>query len=274
MDPQPTFSLVDTHCHLNFNDFDADRAQVVQRARQSGIQRILVPGIDLETSRSALELAGQIPEVFAAVGIHPNSGLMWSTGLLDEVRCMAQGAKVVAIGEIGLDYYRQPGPYDLQRSIFRQQLELAAELDLPVVIHNREASADLLEILTVWHQTLVEHGSKIAGHPGVLHSYSASEQLARAAFNLDFKLGITGPLTFPKAQQLQGVVTALPLEALLLETDAPYQAPIPFRGKRNEPANVRIVAEKIAELKQAPVEVVARVTTESANQLFDWRTSL
>ncbi len=271
MDAPPVLGFVDSHCHLNFDDFDPDRSQVIERARLSGVSRILVPGIDLETSRSALDLADQYPEVYAAVGIHPNSGAELTENSLAEIKRLARHDKVVAIGEIGLDYYRQQTAKDIQISIFRQQLELAAELELAVVVHNRDASDDLLEILARWHQELVKSSPKLARLPGVLHSFSASQQVASAALKLGFKLGIAGPVTFRNSLQLQNVVVFPPMEDLLIETDAPYQTPHPFRGQRNEPANVRIVAEKIAELKQAPVDVVARITTESADLLFDWR---
>ena len=271
MDSTVPLWLVDTHCHLNFAEFDQDRLQVVEKARESGLSRILIPGIDLPTCLSALELARQYPEVFAAVGIHPNIDMRQPEAALSEIKRLTSGDKVVAIGEIGLDYYRQSTPKGLQLSLFRAQLELAAELGLPVIIHNRDTSEDLLGLLHQWHKELVKSGSKLASHPGVLHSFSAGHQVAREAVELGFKLGIAGPVTFRKAHQLQSVVASLSLEALLVETDAPYQTPHPFRGKRNEPANVRIVAEKIAELKQVPVDVVAKITTESADQLFNWR---
>jgi TatD DNase family protein len=268
MDP---LRLADTHCHLCFSDFDNDRLEVIERGRKSGIDRILIPGIDRETSLSAIQLSQHYPEVFAAVGIHPNSDIDRSNTLLSTIKGMAREAKVVAIGEIGLDYCRQQTPKEIQLWLFREQLALAGELELPVVIHNRAASEDLLDIIRLWKRDLVRSHSKLAGHPGVLHSFSANEQFAREAFELGFKIGIAGPVTYRKAHQIQSVVKSTPLEALLLETDAPYQTPHPFRGKRNEPANVRIVAEKIAELKQAPLDVVAKITTASGDQLFDWR---
>jgi TatD DNase family protein len=263
-------SFVDTHCHLNFDVFDQDRIQVIQRAREKRIIRILNPGIDIETSKTAIKYSIEYPEVYAAVGIHPNSGIRWTVNTLSDLEQLAREQKVVAIGEIGLDYYRDHTPREVQRPILLQQLDLAATLGLPVIIHNREASKDILDYLQNWHHSLEDGGSKLANNPGVLHSFSGSLDMAKALVALNFKIGITGPVTFHNSQLLQSIVSYLPLENLLIETDAPYLTPHPYRGKRNEPANVRIVAEKIAELKTFPLEKVAKITTEAANKLFDW----
>lgn len=265
-----TLSFIDSHCHLNFDAFDRDRSQVVQKARELGIIRILNPGIDIETSKTALEYSVEFPEVYVAIGVHPNSGLSWSLNTQSELKQMAGEQKVVAIGEIGLDYYRNYAPRELQLSIFQQQLELAAELELPVIIHNREASEEIFDILQNWHHKLKKSTSKLADYPGVMHSYSGTLDLAKALVAINFKIGITGPVTFRNSQILQSVVSSMPLESLLIETDAPYLTPHPYRGKRNEPANVRIVAEKIAELKGYTIDKIADITTEEANKLFDW----
>jgi TatD DNase family protein len=265
-----TLSFIDSHCHLNFDAFDRDRGQVVQKARELGIIRILNPGIDIETSKTALKYSVEFPEVYVAIGVHPNSGLSWSLNTQSELKQMAGEQKVVAIGEIGLDYYRNYAPRELQLSIFQQQLELAAELELPVIIHNREASEEIFDILKNWHHKLKKSASKLADYPGVMHSYSGTLDLAKALVAINFKIGITGPVTFRNSQILQSVVSSMPLESLLIETDAPYLTPHPYRGKRNEPANVRIVAEKIAELKGYTVDKIADITTEEANKLFDW----
>jgi TatD DNase family protein len=259
------------HCHLNFGEFDTDRDLVVNRASENGVIRILIPGIDIETSKTAIKYAHDFPQVYAAVGMHPNSGLKWTKNSLNEIRQLAGEKKVVAIGEIGLDYYRDHSPRDLQRSIFIQQLGLAAELGIPVIIHNRNASKDISDILQDWHRDLLKNKSKLAGHPGELHSFSGTLEFAEEMTALDFKIGITGPVTFRNSQSLHVVVRLIPLEQLLIETDAPYLSPHPFRGKRNEPANVRIVADKIAELKELSVEQVAKSTTEEADKLFNWR---
>ncbi len=264
-------NLVDAHCHLNFDEFDTDRSQVVERARENGVNRIIIPGIDVETSKTALKYANEFPQVFAAVGVHPNSGLGWTQDSLTEIRQLAADGKVVAIGEIGLDHYRDHTPVELQRIIFIQQLELAAELQLPVIIHNREAADEITDILKNWQNFLQSKGLKLAYQPGELHSFSGTSEFANTMVAHNFKLGITGPVTFTNSMELQSIVRHLPLDCFLVETDAPYLSPHPLRGKRNEPANVRIVAEKIAQIKSITVEEVARSTTEVAAKLFNWR---
>jgi TatD DNase family protein len=264
-------SLTDTHCHLDFQLFDEDRNQVVSRAREAGVTHILNPGIDLASSQAALELAEKYAEVYVAVGVHPNSAGTFDQNTLPQLRDLVSHPKVVAIGEIGLDYYRDRAPRELQQRIFRLQLELAAESGLPVVIHNRQATADVLEGLTEWQAQLLRTGSALANRPGVLHSYSDNEENGRKAIEINFYIGITGPVTFRNAPDLQQVVASLPIEHLLIETDAPFLAPHPLRGQRNEPALVRRVAEKIAELHSRPVDEVARVTSENAGRLFNWR---
>ena len=266
-----SFGLVDTHCHLNLSEFDADRPQVIERARNCGITRILVPGIDIGTCESALKLASEHPEIFVAVGVHPNSGMTWVEHTLTELRNLAGQNKVVAIGEIGLDYYREFTTPKVQRRIFVEQLELAAELKLPVIVHNRNAIEDIVAILKEWCNGIQKNASKLLRFPGVMHSFSANTAVANTILELNFKIGVTGPVTFKNAADLRAVVALMPLECLLIETDAPFLTPHPYRGQRNEPANVRIVAEKIAEIKQISFEQVVEVTTRSANQLFDWR---
>lgn len=262
--------FVDTHCHLNFDEFDADRIQVVDRARSIGIRRILIPGIDIETSESAIKLSLEFPEIYAAIGVHPNSSMAWEKGTLNVLRQLARERKVVAIGEIGLDYYRDYTPKETQLSLLTQQLKLAEELELPVIIHNRNATQDMIDILKSWHASLKMNDSKLIQHPGVLHSFSADVVTAELLTGLNFKIGITGPVTYHNSQMLQSVVASLPIDSLLIETDAPFLSPQPHRGKRNEPANVRIVVGKIAELKDSPVEMVANITTDTADQLFNW----
>jgi TatD DNase family protein len=266
--------FVDTHCHLNFNDFDLDRDSVIERALSSGITRILIPGLDLETSKAAISLTHINPEVYAAVGLHPNESRNWSANTIHELRILAADDKVVAIGEIGLDYYRDRSPKEHQQSIFKGQLELAAQMGLPVIIHNRDTSEDTLRILQEWHSLLVKSGLELAHRPGVLHSFSGDETFANEVIALNFKLGIAGPVTFTKkSENLQALVKTIKLEHLLLETDSPFLTPHPHRGKRNEPANVRIVAEKISELKGSPLDEIAKITTETANKLFRWSES-
>ncbi len=253
--------LIDTHCHLDARALADDRAAVVARAAEAGVERIVVPMIDLSNARAVLDLADRFDGVYAAVGIHPNSAAGWRDEWLDEVRHLAAHAKVVAIGEIGLDYYWDKTPPDVQHRAFAQQLALAAELGLPVIVHNREASADLIRLLA---------GSSLAGRaePGVLHSFSAEWDVAEQALALGFYLGFTGPLTYKKADELRDIAARAPLDRILIETDAPYLAPHPHRGKRNEPAYVRLVAEQLAEVRGLSTAEVARATTANAERLF------
>lgn len=262
--------LVDTHCHLDFDSFDHDREQTVQRAREAGVTRILNPGIDLASSQSAIRLTRTFHEVYAAVGVHPNEANTWDSGSRDQLKAMAAEPKVVAIGEIGLDYYRDRAPRELQKRVFREQLSLAGETGLPVVIHNREATEDVLEILSEWHECLSAEQSVLASRPGVLHSFSGNLAAAALATRLNFRLGITGPVTFKNAAELQKVVLHSNPESLLIETDAPFLAPVPKRGERNEPANVSLIVEKIAELRRTTINEIASVTSTNARRLFQW----
>lgn len=269
--------LVDTHCHLNFKAFKGDRELVLERARMAGVVRILNPGIDLDSSREAVILAESHDEIYAAVGVHPNESSSWDRGVLKTLSDMAVEPKVVAIGEIGLDYYRDRAPKDHQKKVFRDQLELAAELALPVVIHSRNASLedqqaidDIESILTDWVNELVKSESELVARPGVLHSFSSNSRAAQGVRNINFFLGITGPVTFRNADTLREVVSSTPLEGLLIETDAPFLTPHPHRGKRNEPAYVHYVAEKIAQLYDKSYDFVTYTTSKNAERLFNW----
>jgi len=188
------------------------------------------------------------------------------------LRSLAQQSKVVAIGEIGLDYYRQRAPQHLQKEIFERQLELAAELGLPVIIHSRQAAKEHLNILVAWHKKLSNNNLPIANRPGGWHSFSGDIQTAITATQRGFFIGVNGPITYQNALEHQSVVSQLPLEHLLLETDAPFLPPHPFRGQRNEPAYLEVIAEKLASLHHTTPIVVARTTTQNAERLFAWRT--
>lgn len=262
--------LTDTHCHLNLAQFDSDRDAVLERARAAGLVRLLIPAIDFETSRSAVRLSSMHAEIYAAVGLHPNNLGDWGAGSLERIRNLAGGEKVVALGEIGLDYFWDTHPRERQEAAFLAQLDLAAELELPVVIHNREATADVLAVLEEWSAGLRSNGSPLAGRPGVLHSFSGDWQAAERAMAAGFMIGITGPVTFKNAPEVQSLAAALPLDRLLIETDSPYLTPHPQRGKRNEPACVLLVAEKIAQLRETPLEELLRATYENSIRLFAW----
>jgi TatD DNase family protein len=263
--------LTDTHCHLNLNIFQEDLVQYLDRAWEAGIDRILVPGIDVETSRVAVALADRHPQLYAAVGVHPGDASAWNDGSAAALRELAQHPKVVAIGEIGLDYYRDRSPRPMQREVFRAQLDLAGELELPVVIHNRESIDDLWADLSSWREELARANLPLANRPGVLHSFDGTISTALNAVEQGFFIGISGPVTFKNARERQEVAAGLPLNHLFIETDAPYLTPHPHRGQwPNEPAFVKFVACKIAELRQQPVEEVARITWENAIHLFVW----
>lgn len=262
--------LVDTHCHLNYTSFHDDLEAVIQRSRSHGICRILVPGTDLASSQQAVDLCVRHPGLFAAVGFHPNDANSWQPGTLEELRQLAANPSVVAIGEIGLDFYRDHASRDLQITIFKAQLELAGQLQKPVVIHSRAALTDVISILETWRADLERQGNPLAARPGVLHSFEGSLEQARYAVEMGLKIGIGGPVTYKNALDKQAAVQTLPLEALLLETDAPFLSPHPHRGQRNEPAWVGLVAEKVAEIRGLTLEKVAAQTTSNAQELFAW----
>ncbi len=253
--------LADTHAHLDFDDFEADREEVIRRARTAGVQYIINPGADLESSRRAVALAETHEDIFAAVGIHPHEASSLTEEALQELRRLARHPRVVAIGEIGLDYYRDLSPRPAQQDAFRRQLALAAELGLPVIIHDRDAHEDVLAILKAW---------RAEGHdqPIVFHAFSGDLGVARQVLKLGGYIAIGGPVTFTNARRLPALLPQLPLERLVVETDCPYLAPHPYRGQRNEPANVRLIVEKMASLCGRPAEEIAHLTTENARRLF------
>ena len=264
------FSIADTHCHLDFDAFNGDRDAVISRARDAGIVRILNPGVDINSSCMAIELAENYDEVFVACGVHPNDALSWDDETQRTLKRIVKHPKVVAIGEIGLDYYRNRAPRDLQMQILNQQLALATEVGLPVVVHSRQAADDTLDLISVWHANLVASGSPLAEQPGVLHSFSGDREVARRAIDLNFMIGITGPITYPNADDLRQTVSSIPISALLVETDAPFLTPQPRRGERNEPAYVAWVVEKIAEIHNLPAQIVMELTTANSYNIFHW----
>ena len=273
-------NLTDTHCHLDLEQFDLDRPAVLERASQAGLVHILIPGLSLPSSQSAVNLAGSHPILSAAIGVHPTEAATWNDSSIKELTALASGAsKVSAIGEIGLDYYWNAATQDLQKSILRLQLDLAARLGLPVILHMRESknalleqcAGDLMQILETWIAGLRLAGNPLVERPGVLHSFSGSLETARRAIRLGFYIGVTGPITFKNAQARQEIFAALPLDHLLIETDAPFQTPHPHRGKRNEPSYVRLIADKIALLHARTIEEVAAATSENAGRLFAWK---
>ncbi len=257
--------MIDTHCHLNFDAYDADRAEVIARAAAAGVTRVINPGVDADSSRAAVALAEQYSGIYAAVGIHPNNSTNFSDADLDWIEALASDSKVVAIGEIGLDYHWDDSPKGKQFSALEAQLTLAARLELPVIIHNREASDDLITILEHWTADLPE---SLRDRPGVLHSFSAPPEVAERALAAGFYLGFTGPITFKNADELRRIATSVPLERLLVETDAPFLTPSPYRGKRNQPAYIPLIIERLANLKVMLEDELAAVTVANAERLF------
>ncbi len=254
--------LIDTHAHLDFSQFDADREAVIHRAKEAGVGIIVNVGADLESSRRSVALAEEYDGLYAAVGVHPHEAKKLDGATLAALRDLAAHPKVVAVGEIGLDFYRDLSPRDVQRRAFRAQLAWAARLGKPVVIHDREAHDEVLSILADW---VAEAPSS---RRGVLHCFSGDLAMARQAVALGFYLGVDGLVTYQNARKLPEIVAWLPLDRLLIETDCPYLTPHPHRGKRNEPAYLRLVAERIAALKEVSVEELAKATTTNACLLF------
>jgi TatD DNase family protein len=225
----------------------------------------------METNMRAVELADQHEQIYVAVGIHPNDGLTWMEDTINQLRDMAQHPKVVAIGEIGLDYYRNRCPQEIQKSIFNDQLLLAAETNLPVIIHNRNAFQDLWPILTAWREHILTINSSLWLRTGVLHSYDGNLPDAREIEQANFRIGINGPVTFKNAQDRHQVAAGIAENSLILETDAPFLTPHPHRGKRNEPSFVLHINSKIAALRGISAEQLAQITSQNADKLFLWR---
>jgi len=260
--------LVDSHCHLDFAEFDRDRDEVVERARQAGVGFIINPGCDLLSSRRAVGLAERYPEVYAAVGVHPHQAKCVTRDVIAELRDLAAHPKVVAIGEVGLDFYRDLSPRDVQRRACEQQLALAAELQLPVIMHSRDAHDEVMTMLGRFASPAGHLADRGPGRWCVLHAFSAGEEAAHKAVDMGICLGIAGPVTFAKTQGLQAVARALPTERLLTETDSPYLTPHPYRGKRNEPAHVRLVAEAVAAIRGVSLAQVGSWSSDCARRLF------
>ena len=259
--------LADTHCHLDDGQFDGRRAEIVEQAQQAGLKMILDPSTTLESSRQILDLAHRFELVYGAVGVQPNYANTWQADAPEQLRAMAADEKVLAIGEIGLDYYWDRTEPQIQQEVLAAQLELAAELNLPVIIHNREADDDVSDALCQWQASL-DSDSPLADRPGVFHSFSGSPSMAEKVLAHNFFIGITGPVTFKKADQLREIVKAAPAEKLLIETDSPYLSPEPHRGKPNQPAHVRFVADKIAEIKGLERQDFYMQSTRNAERLF------
>lgn len=251
--------LFDTHAHLNAEQFEEDLVAVIARAQAAGVAQMVVVGFDRPTITRAMELVEAYDFLYAAVGWHPVDAIDMVDADLEWIEALAAHPKVVAIGEMGLDYHWDKSPKDIQMEVFRKQIRLAKKVKLPIIIHNREATADIIAILQ--EEDAAEVG-------GIMHCFSGSAETAKVCLDMNFYISLGGPVTFKNAKKPKEVAAAVPLNRLLIETDCPYLAPHPFRGKRNEPAYVKLVAEEIADIKQLSVEEVSHVTTENAKKLF------
>jgi TatD DNase family protein len=252
--------LFDTHVHLNDKQFSDDLQDVIKRTKAAGVENVVVVGFDRPTISRAIELVEEYDFMYAAVGWHPVDAIDLTEDDLQWIEELSRHPKVVAIGEMGLDYHWDKSPKEIQKEVFRKQIRLAKKVKLPIIIHNREATADIMEILKE------ENAAEVGG---IMHCFSGSAETAKECINMNFYISLGGPVTFKNAKKPKEVAEQIPLDRLLIETDCPYLAPHPFRGKRNEPAYVELVAEQIAELKGLSKEEVAAATTANAKKLFN-----
>lgn len=250
--------LFDSHAHIDDEQFDVDREQVIKRAIEKGVTGIINVGTCIPSSARSVALAGQYEGIYAAVGIHPHD----AEGILEsdyqQLIAWSKLDKVVAIGEIGLDYYRDLSPRDAQRAVFIRQIDVARQMNMPLIIHDRDAHGDILDIIK----------KEAKGLSGVLHCFSGSMEMAKEVIKLGFYISIAGPVTFKNAAKLPEIAASVPLECLLVETDSPYLTPHPHRGKRNEPAYVRIVAEQVASLRGIELSALVEATSANVRRLF------
>jgi TatD DNase family protein len=250
--------MIDTHCHLDFKNYKGKLEQVIAEAADAGVQTLITIGVDLESSRRAIAIAEQFNSVYATVGFHPHDARKMSDDSFIELREMANHDRVVGIGEIGLDFYRDLSPRDVQAKVFRRQLEMAIECKLPIVIHTRESLAETVAIIKEYASTLVG---------GVFHCFPGTTAEALTVIDLGFHISVGGVITF-KGSGMSKVAQEAPIEKIILETDSPYLTPAPYRGKENQPAYVKYVYEKMAELRKLPLSDVEKKIDRTANKLF------
>ena len=255
--------LVDSHAHLDGRQFENDIEETIERATANGISHILTIGCDLESSENSIAVAEKYENIFAAVGVHPHDATEINNAALAKLRTMLSHPKVVALGEIGLDYYRDRSPREIQRDAFRQQIRLARAVGKPIIVHDRDAHDEVIQILKE------ENAAEVGG---VLHCFSGDLKMAKQCLELGFYLSFTGTITYPKNEAIREIIKEIPIDRMLIETDCPYLSPQKFRGKRNEPAYVRYTAEKLAEIKGLTIEDVARVTSRNCHDLFGFGT--
>lgn len=250
---------VDTHAHLFFPNFNDELDQVIERARNAGVGAILVPGTDIPTSMQAIKLADQYENIFVGVGVHPHETKEWTDELLVQIEKISEHPKVVAIGEIGLDYYYDFSPREIQLKAFRSQIELAIKLDLPIIVHNRESNDDMMNIIREYADTSLR---------AQFHCFAGSADDAKELIGMNHFISFPGNVTFKKADDIRNILKSIPPEHLLLETDAPFMTPVPYRGKRNEPANIPLIAETICEVHKISLDELAKITSYNAYKLF------
>ncbi|MFH2011129.1 MAG: TatD family hydrolase [Pseudomonadota bacterium] len=251
--------LVDSHAHLDLPEFNVDRKEVIDRAKKNGLDYILNIGINSESCSDTIKLADSHDFIYASIGVHPHDAKNINENTYSILKSLAKNKKVIAFGEIGLDFYRNLSSKNIQIKRFREQINLASELKLPVIIHNRDAHKETLEILK-------EEGAKNLG--GIIHCFSGDYSMAKCCIDMGFYVSIPGTVTFPKAVELREIVKRLPLSKILIETDCPFLTPVPYRGKRNEPSYVKYTAENIASIKGISFEEVAEVTSKNFKDLF------
>jgi TatD DNase family protein len=251
--------LIDSHAHLEMPEFRRDLTEVIQRAKALGVEYIFTVGTERKDWNRALEIAHSYPSIYAVLGVHPHNAREVNEETYPTLRKLCADDKVRAYGEIGLDFYRNLSPREVQLKRFREQIQFARELGLPIVVHDREAHKETLEILK---------SEKAEEYGGIIHCFSGDYEMAKECIEMGFLISIPGTVTFKNTAGFQEIIKGLPLESLLIETDAPFLAPVPFRGKRNEPSYVRYTAQKIAEVKKVPFEKVAEVTTKNALRVY------
>ena len=251
--------FIDTHSHLFYPNFEDDLDEVIQRAKDSGVDFILVPATDLATAKEVINLIEKYDMIYGAVGIHPHDTKDWDPSLLNEIESLASHKKIVAIGEIGLDYYYDYSPKEKQIEAFKSQIDLALKLNLPIIVHNRDSDEDMMEIINSYC------GS---GLKAQFHCFNGSLKDAKDLMHMGYMISFTGNITFKKADELKEILKKVRIDQLLLETDSPFLTPVPFRGKRNEPAYVKYVAEQVAEVHELSIEEVGRITSFNAFRMF------
>ncbi len=251
------YRLIDTHAHLDFEEFQVCFEEIRNEAEKAGVEKIIIPGVTLHDTPKIINIIEKYENIYGAVSVHPSEAKDWQDENYDKLKQNAQHEKIVAIGETGLDFYWDKSFIDMQKHVFREHIKLAKELHLPLIVHNREAHADTIEILKEFPQV-----------KGVMHCFSGSAEFASECVKIGYYIALGGPVTFKNAKKPKEVAEKIPLEWLLLETDSPFLAPHPFRGKQNDPSKIKLVAEEIAKIKGISFEEVANITSQNAENLF------